>query len=586
MHDIPSVEEKTKEELEEIIRIIMASSLPETVKSFIIKCIESALWFPHILQKKNISLGRLREILFGKNSYAKRNKHNKNNDNNNNIALPPAGETEISGTQQDDTSKGELTTTKAIEQAVNTPSKVENTVEDKKKTPGHGRMPHTVYTEFKEVLLKIIAFQAGDACPKQCGGTLYVFEPNKPRVLLRIKGQNFADIYKYIVEQLRCNLCAYIIRAEIPVEIGTEKYDASFKAWVILQKYFVAVPFYRQQTFQRMLNFPLPDATQWDLIQQAAGFCYRIFNLLTVYAANGQLIQHDDTRVRIQEVIQENKNNPDAKRTGMFTTGMVTEYEGHKIGLFFNGTAHSGENMDFVLRKRDLEKPPIIQMCDALTCNLTKEIKTIICNCLSHGFRKFSELVNYFPTPCITIMKLLSQVYENDALTKGMTPDERLTHHQTHSLPVMELLSRYLKALFDEKLVEPNSELGKSIKYMQRHWDRLTRFLSVAGAPLCNNITERALKIAIRNRKNAMFYRTRYSAHIGGMLTSIIYTCDLNEQNPHHYLTVLQEYPAEINKHPEDWLPWNYKATLKQLHPGNVANSEGYVHARDAPVVE
>ena len=577
MRDIPNVEEKTKEELEEIVRVIMASSLPEPVKSFIIKCIENALWFPHILQKKNISLGRLREILFGKNSYAKRK--------NNNTTLPPAaGGTGIIDTQKDDTSKSELTTTQAIEQAVNTPFKAEETVNDKEKKPGHGRMPHTFYEDFKEILLKIIGFQTGDACPKQCGGTLYVFEPNKPRVLLRVKGQNFADVYKYIVEQLRCNLCSYIIRAEIPAEIGTEKYDASFKAWVILQKYFVAVPFYRQETFQRMLNFPLPDATQWDLVEQAAGFCYRIFNLMTLYAANSKLIQHDDTRVRIQEVIQENKNNPDSKRTGMFTTGIVSDYEGHKIALFFNGTAHSGENMEALLKKRDLENPPIIQMCDALTCNLAKEIKTIVCNCLSHGFRKFSELVNYFPTPCITVMKLLSQVYEHDALTRGMTPQDRLTYHQTHSKPVMELLSGYLKALFDEKLVEPNSELGKSIKYMQRHWDKLTRFLSVAGAPLCNNIAERALKIAIRNRKNAMFYRSRYSAHIGGMLTSIIYTCHLNEQNPHHYLTVLQDYPVEINKHPEDWLPWNYKATLKQLHEVSASNSQECVHARDAPV--
>jgi hypothetical protein len=46
----------------------------------------------------------------------------------------------------------------------------------------------------------------------------------------------------------------------------------------------------------------------------------------------------------------------------------------------------------------------------------------------------------------------------------------------------------------DDHLVEPNSALGKAIVYMQSHWETLTRFLSVPGAPLDNNLAERVLK--------------------------------------------------------------------------------------------
>jgi transposase len=38
--------------------------------------------------------------------------------------------------------------------------------------------------------------------------------------------------------------------------------------------------------------------------------------------------------------------------------------------------------------------------------------------------------------------------------------------------------------------------LGKAITYMQRHWKGLTLFLRQPGAPLDNNICERALKLA------------------------------------------------------------------------------------------
>ncbi len=295
-------------------------------------------------------------------------------------------------------------------------------------------------------------------------------------------------------------------------------------------------------------------------------------------AANSDLLYQDDTRLKIQEIIQEIKKDPNTERTGMFTTGFMAEHEGHKISLFLNGTNHAGENVTSLLSKRIADKSPIIQMCDALSSNISKEVAAITCNCLSHGFRKFDEIVDDFPKECITIMKLLGPVYDNDAKTKDMKKQARLEYHQQHSKPVMELLERYMKALFDEKLVEPNSDLGRALKYMQKHWHKLTRFLSVAGAPICNNILERALKIAILNRKNSMFYRTCYSAQVGGMLTSIIYTCELNNVNPYDYLIALQTRPAEVINNPRQWLPWNYKQNFNpQPNAAASANQQEFV---------
>ncbi len=137
----------------------------------------------------------------------------------------------------------------------------------------------------------------------------------------------------------------------------------------------------------------------------------------------------------------------------------------------------------------------------------------------------------------------------------------------------MEALENYMSSLIDDHIIEPNSALGGAIKYMQRRWKELTRFLEVAGAPLDNNIVERALKIAIRNRKNALFYRTQYSAGIGGMITSLIYTCHLANANAHHYLTVLQKYPNEVVKSPEKWLPWNYKIALESIASSDPATT-------------
>ena len=101
--------------------------------------------------------------------------------------------------------------------------------------------------------------------------------------------------------------------------------------------------------------------------------------------------------------------------------------------------------------------------------------------------------------------------------------------------------------------------LGEAITYCLKHWERLTLFLRVAGAPLDNNICERALKRAILHRKNALFYKTCHGAHVGDLFMSLIHTCELCGANPFDYLTELERHAGELSSNPQNWMPWNYR---------------------------
>ncbi len=114
----------------------------------------------------------------------------------------------------------------------------------------------------------------------------------------------------------------------------------------------------------------------------------------------------------------------------------------------------------------------------------------------------------------------------------------------------------------DGQKVEPNSGLGEAILYTQKRWDRLTRFLEVAGVPLDNNAAERILKKAILSRKNSYFYKTARGAHVGDMYMSLIHTAELVGANPFDYLTQLQKHVKEIRSNPSQWMPWNYHETF------------------------
>ena len=188
-------------------------------------------------------------------------------------------------------------------------------------------------------------------------------------------------------------------------------------------------------------------------------------------------------------------------------------------------------------------------MSDALSRNEVEEGLVIRCHCLAPGRRQFSDLEAVFPSECPVVI---------DALKQRMSAEARVAYHQAYSQPLMDDLKAWLEQQLADRLVEPNSSLGQAITYMHNHWQTLTRFLSIPGAPLENNLVERALKLFIRQRKNLLFYRSEPSAYMASVLTSLIVTCIYAGVNVVDYVVALQEHRAEVFADPQAWLPWTY----------------------------
>ena len=149
----------------------------------------------------------------------------------------------------------------------------------------------------------------------------------------------------------------------------------------------------------------------------------------------------------------------------MFTSGIVSLCEGRRIALFFTGRQHAGENLKDVLDQRAETLGMPIQMCDALSRNMSAELETIVANCLAHGRRQFADVAEHFPEKCRHVLEALSVIYKNDAVARkqNLSPEARLQFHQTESGSVMEELRIWLTRQFDQKRVEPNSGLGQAI---------------------------------------------------------------------------------------------------------------------------
>jgi hypothetical protein len=160
----------------------------------------------------------------------------------------------------------------------------------------------------------------------------------------------------------------------------------------------------------------------------------------------------------------------------------------------------------------------------------------------------------------MVVMEALKVVYEHEAEVRErqLSALDRIIYHQTYSGPILDTLKQWLEQRTAERLVEPNSSLGKAIAYVLGHWETLTRFLTVPGAPLDNNMAERALKLCIRQRKNSLFYATEHSAYVASLLTSVIATCLQAGVNALEYLVAIQEHRQAVFANPGAWLPWTY----------------------------
>lgn len=385
-----------------------------------------------------------------------------------------------------------------------------------------------------------------------------------------------------MLERLRCGLCGKLEKAKLPEEAGPEKYDPTVASIVATLRYGQGMPWNRIQELQKSAGVPLPASVQWELVRDAVGRGPgHVYRWLLEEAAQGDLMHNDDTSMQILELTAKLKHHlpvheDDPQRTGVFTTNILSVGPGRPIiSLFFTGARHSGENLADVLARRRSELPLPMQMCDALSRNPPRDVKTILSNCLSHGRRKFYELVEIFPSQVRHVLRCLRIVYRVDgrAKRKELSPDERLRLHQARSGPVMRRLREWLQRQFDERLVEPNSSLGQSISYMLKHWEKLTLFLRVPGAPLDNNICERALKLAIRHRKNSLFYKTCRGAQVGDLYMSLIHTCFHAKVDPFDYLTQLQRHHERVAASPGEWLPWNYRQQLSSVAPSVASRS-------------
>jgi transposase len=357
----PQVVDLEAEELQGMLRRAERKQFRDEDYETVQVLARSYAYLTDVLKGKEISVARLRKMLFG------------------------------AGTEKTDAVVGSTSGCEASptpEEA----SRSEPTRESASETPaesdpasgqGHGRNGVDAYEGAEKVEVLHESLEAGDSCP-DCGqGTVY--DMRRPGVLVRITGQAPVQAKVYRLQKLRCNLCGKVFTAQPPEGVGSQKYDATVGSMIGLLKYGSGMPFNRIGGLQGHLGIPLPASTQWDIVRAQARHLEPVYAELLRQAAGGDVVYNDDTTVRILELMGKRARQralaegsvaggaPTKQRTGLFTSGIISTRPasgcpGRRIALFFSGRKHAGENLKDVLAQRaaDLGRgifPTNVAMC-------------------------------------------------------------------------------------------------------------------------------------------------------------------------------------------------------------------------------
>ena len=454
-----------------------------------------------------------------------------------------------------------------------TPATASEGEPEPEKRKGHGRLGASVYQAAEHITVPHASLAVGTTCPDCQRGKLY--ELKEPARYLRIFGQPLLSGTCWDCQRLRCSGCGAVHTAKPPPEACGPKFDDTAVAMLALCRYSLGLPHHRLQGMQEHMKLPVPASTQWDLLRDHAPAFEPIFSEFERQAAQGEVIHNDDSYARLLAFMGERRAKllqaaqfPDPERVGLFTTAIMSIHDEQPIALFYTGRKYAGENLADLLQARDKGSPPPVHMCDGLDSrNHPKGRVVLSSNCATHARRGFVDQVVNFPSECRYVLEQLREVYRIEARCKKerLTKEQRLASHQEHSAPIMQALKERLESDLRQKRVEPNSDLGRAYNYMLKRWEKLTLFLRVPGAPIDNNICERALKMAIRHRRNSLFYRSERGAEIGDMFMSLIHTAKLRGENPFDYLIAVLRNEKAAAENPADWLPWTYQATLARM---------------------
>lgn len=348
-------------------------------------------------------------------------------------------------------------------------------------------------------------------------------------------------LYRLVTEfpKYACTSCKEhgVVTAERPTGlVEGNKYDTSVAATIVVQKYDMHLPLYRQTDIFAASGWTPSRSTLLNILQQVD------FVILPLVAFMARLVQGDGAvgldesscRMLIPGELPAIKlGDLKVKRLIEKINEARAKGENSILGKMwaYRGLDQSPYNIfDFrISRHRDgpdefFRNSQCIVQGDCFSGNTSVVIhsdqRLTFAACWAHARRKVFEVNKENPYRKI-LLDMMQGLYDVNAREQGMDAAARTEHRLTNAVPMLTAIKKYIDSLTDQEVL-PKSDLGGALGYLRNHWDALNVYATDGRVPIDNNRVEQLMREVALGRKNWLFVGNVESGERAARLMSLV----------------------------------------------------------------
>lgn len=367
-----------------------------------------------------------------------------------------------------------------------------------------------------------------------------------------------------------------VIKADVyPALLPHSPASASAVAYVIFDKIFMGLPYYRQELGLGELGLKLPRETMANwFIYCAEHYFYSIYERMHEHLIKRDILHADETTCQVLR--EEGKTAESTSFMWIYLTGsdglppiVLYDYAAGRSGMYAK---------DF------LEGFTGLLQCDGYQgYNKVKDV-ILVC-CLAHCRRKFYEAIPANRRKNIKLLDINSEAWLDDPVIPEVKEQEKMIPAEIGLAYCNKLfyIERELKELPAEERkakreeretavwlgfwswidsLQPlgGSKLQKAVTYAKNHRETLCNYMKDGRCEISNNAAERKAKSYAIGRKAFLFHTSVAGANASAVMYSIIETAKANNLNVFQYLYMVLLYMPDYKNEPagiEKLLPWS-----------------------------
>lgn len=345
-------------------------------------------------------------------------------------------------------------------------------------------------------------------------------------------------VLAYVRPVLKAKAQGTLSCAPAPAGVIEGRYDVSFGAGLLVDKFVYHLPLYRQH--QRLSHNGITVA-RGGLSRLAAAL---IELLRPIDAAQLDSIRASAVITMDETTIKAGRSGPGTMHTGYYWPVYGDQ---HEVCFPYAATRQHGVVTD-VLGTLPADTVLLSDGYGAYA-SYAQRLQITHANCWAHARREFFEARAADPAGTGQALERIGELYaiEETIRERKLAGEPKRSHRLTHSKPRVEAFFEWAEVQFQQQGLLPSSPYTKALAYVLARRVPLSVFLTDPKVPIDTNHIERALRPIPMGRKNWMFCWTELGAEHVGIVQGLLTTCRLHGVDPYTWLVdVLQR----VGQHP------------------------------------